>query len=82
MDNQKPEVATYVVGAILGLGLGVVSAHFYANARTTSRASGDEESTRLTTGDWVRFVILLIGFVRQIAEFGAKQAPPQKDQAQ
>ena len=59
----------YVIGAILGIGLGLLSAYLYV--RSAEETRGDSPG-RVKTTDAMKLVLALLALVRQIADLGNK----------
>ncbi len=60
----------YIIGAVVGLLLGLLSAYLYVRAaKENSRA---EKPKKVSTGDAMKLSLSLLTLIRQIAELGAK----------
>jgi len=68
MDWQ-PRV--YIVGGIVGLALGLLSAHLYIRSAEENFAAASP--TTPTAGDTVKLGVALLGIVRTITEWGARK---------
>ena len=82
MSNNAGEEKTqlYITGAVLGLLLGLVSAHLYGRAVEENTRS-EKAVTDLTSSDLVKLALLLLGFVRQVTEFGSTTTRAQETKA-
>ncbi len=58
----------YVLGALLGLAVGLLAAHFFVRV---SEESGQEGPARLKTMDALKLAISVLGLVRQVTDLGA-----------
>lgn len=67
MEKKQPNSRVYVRGALIGLGAGVVAAHFYKRAA----AEAGEEFEDISTRDMLAISLTLLGLVRQVAETGS-----------
>lgn len=86
MSNNLPaktggedKTQLYITGAVLGLLLGLLSAHLYGRAVEENTHSA-QAATDLSSGDLVKLGLLLLGFVRQVTEFGSTTARSQEAQ--
>ena len=70
MSKTNPDSGIYLWGAALGLIAGVLSAHFFQRARLENEAQTNNPS-QIAPGDLLKIALLVIGVMRQIAEFGA-----------
>lgn len=60
----------YIIGAVVGLLLGLLSAYLYVRAaRENSRV---DRPKKVSTGDAMKLSLSLLTLIRQIAELGAK----------
>ena len=84
MSNNLPvksedKTQLYITGALLGLLVGLLSAHLYGRAVEENTHSGTA-ATDLSSSDLVKLGLLLLGIVRQITEFGSTTARSQEAQ--
>lgn len=70
MQDNRRNSRVYVVGATLGLVLGLVSAHMYK--RAVEENAENPENVSLSVGELISMALLLLGIVRQIADKGAE----------
>lgn len=63
----------YVTGAIVGMGLGLFSAHMYKRAIEENAALDDPNPLALSTSDTIKMGLLLLGAVRGIAELASSK---------
>ena len=75
--SNKNNSGIYIRGAMLGIVVGIVSAHFYAKALDENGDDRKEEKG-FSIGDMARFGLLLLSIVRQIVEFGSKSREPEE----
>lgn len=68
-DNANWKTRTYVIGAGVGLLLGLASAYLYIRA---SKESTSGQPRQVKTGDLMRMTLAVLGLVRQFAELGGK----------
>lgn len=73
--NNNNSSQLYLWGALIGLGLGLVSAHLYGRAVEES-SEGKNLPANLSAGDSVKLGLLLLGIVRQVADFGSNVGKP------
>ena len=76
MKTEKSSTNVYIWGAIVGMGVGLISAHMFRRAAEENIVEGDSE-TALSAQDMFSLGMILFGVVRQIAEAGSKTT--QKD---
>ena len=67
----------YVWGALLGLGVGIVSAHFYKQA-----LENNTEKAKPSIRDMMAVTVALVGVMRQIAEVGSGKKAKQESRCQ
>ncbi|GAB4572098.1 MAG: hypothetical protein Kow0077_10610 [Anaerolineae bacterium] len=60
---------TYLIGAVLGLLLGLLSAYLFV--RAAEESSGGQPK-KIKTGDAMKMTLSILTLVRQIAEIGSK----------
>ncbi len=60
----------YLIGIILGLGLGLLSAYLFV--RAAEENSSGKTPQKIGTGDAMKLTLSLLNLIRQIAELGAK----------
>lgn len=60
----------YLIGAALGLLLGLASAYLYI--RAAGENASKSEPGRIRTGDAMKLTLAILGLVRQIADLGGK----------
>lgn len=60
---------TYIMGALLGLLLGVLSAYLFVRA---SEEDLNDAPKKIRTGDMMKMSLAVAALVRQIAEMGGK----------
>lgn len=65
----------YIWGALLGMVVGIISAHLYQRA---IQEHGDGDGGSLSVQDTIALAMLLFGVVRQIAEAGANAGKSKK----
>lgn len=65
------KVRVYVVGALIGLAVGLISAYFYARV---SEENGFERPNRIPTMDALKLAVSLLSVIRQITDLGAKRS--------
>ena len=75
MTNEQPatqenawKTQTYIVGALVGLGLGLLSAYFFARV---SEENGHDGPSRIKTIDTLKLAVSVLGLLRQITDMGA-----------
>ncbi len=61
---------TYLIGAIIGLALGLLSAYLFIRAAEENMKG--EKPRKVGTGDAMKLVLSVLTLVRQIADIGAK----------
>ena len=66
--QQNGNTSVYIMGAIAGLLIGLLSAYLYARA---SEENGQEGPTQLKTMDMMKLAVAMLGIVRQITDLGA-----------
>lgn len=71
MNENNRKTLTYLLGAALGLGAGLVTAHLYSRAEEENHPAG--EPGRVRTMDIFRVALTAIGLMRQITEVGARK---------
>ena len=59
---------TYLVGALVGITVGLLSAYFYARV---TEENGASEPVRIKTMDALKLAVSLLSVVRQITDLGA-----------
>lgn len=75
MSKDKPwKPAAYVTGGVVGLLLGVVSAHLYAQS-VEENTLDDEPPARIGTADIFKIGLTAFGLLRSISDLGSK--PPE-----
>jgi NhaP-type Na+/H+ or K+/H+ antiporter len=60
----------YLIGVILGLLLGLLSAYLYVRAAQENAKS--DKPRKVKTGDAMKLTLAILALVRQIAELGGK----------
>lgn len=63
-DNNRSQI--YILGSIIGLAVGFISAYLYARAADESENENDLEA-----GDYVKIGLALVTLVRQMTELGS-----------
>jgi len=58
----------YLLGALIGLAVGLLAGHFYVRV---SEESGQEGPAKLKTMDALKLAISVLGLVRQVTDLGA-----------
>ncbi len=71
MNENNRKTLTYLLGAALGLGAGLVTAHLYSRAEEENHPAG--EPGRVKTMDLFKVTLTAIGLMRQITEVGARK---------
>jgi hypothetical protein len=71
MNENNRKTLKYVLGAALGLGAGLVTAHLYARAEEENHPEGSASKVR--TMDIFKVALTAIGLMRQITEVGARK---------
>ena len=66
--NWKTQV--YLIGAVFGLVLGLLSAYLYVRAAEENNQA--HSKPKLRTGDAMKLTLGVLGLVRQIADLGNK----------
>ncbi len=74
-DSQETRDASwklrvYLLGALIGLAVGLISAYFYARV---SEENGFERPNRIPTMDALKLAVSLLSVIRQITDLGAKR---------
>ncbi|MGQ9850419.1 MAG: hypothetical protein ACUVSU_10255 [Aggregatilineaceae bacterium] len=64
------KVRVYLVGALIGLAVGLISAYFYARV---SEENGFERPNRIPTIDALKLAVSLLSVIRQITDLGARR---------
>ena len=64
------KLRVYVFGGLLGLGVGLLAAYFYARV---SEENGFEHPNRIKTMDALKLAVALLSVLRQITDLGAKR---------
>ncbi len=59
----------YLIGGLIGLGLGLLSAYLFIRA---SEESASGEPLKVRTGDAMKASLAILALIRQIAEMGGK----------
>ncbi|GAB4421951.1 MAG: hypothetical protein Kow00106_19060 [Anaerolineae bacterium] len=65
------KVRVYLLGALIGLAVGLISAYFYARV---SEENGFERPHRIPTMDALKLAVSLLSVIRQITDLGAKRS--------
>lgn len=63
----------YAVGGIVGLALGLLSAHLYIRSTEENPVAAATEPVTPSAGDAVRLGVALLGIVRTVTEWGARK---------
>lgn len=63
----------YVLGGIVGLALGLLSAHLYIRSAEENPIASATEPISPSAGDAVRLGVALLGIVRTVTEWGARK---------
>lgn len=71
MNENNRKTVTYVLGAALGLGVGLVTAHLYSRAEEENHPEGTP--SKVGTMDLFKVALTAIGLMRQITEVGARK---------
>ena len=58
----------YLLGALIGLAVGLLAGHFYVRV---SEESGQEGPAKLKSMDALKLAISVLGLVRQVTDLGA-----------
>ena len=67
---EKPKNNTkYVVGGIVGLGIGLLAAYLFARA---SEENGNDD-LHIGTIDMIKLAVAVLAIVRQVADLGSKK---------
>lgn len=74
-DNKPWKMPTYVLGGVLGVVIGVLSAHFYAQSVEENQPGS--KPVKLDTGDMIRLGLAAIGMVRMVSDIGARDSADQ-----
>ena len=67
--NWKP--ITYLIGAVVGLVMGLTAAHMYSRAAEENGEDG--LPARIETGDAFKIGLAAVALIRQISALGAKK---------
>ena len=72
MFEQKTDwkVPAYVVGGLIGVVVGVVSAHFYTQSVEENQPGA--RPVKLETGDLLKLGLAAVGMVRLVSDIGAR----------
>lgn len=73
MTNEQPskpswKFRSYVVGALIGLGVGLLAAYFFARV---SEENGSDGPAKIKSMDVLKLAVALLSIVRQITDLGA-----------
>lgn len=75
MTNDVPATSdtnwkkqTYIIGGLVGLVLGLLTAYFFARV---SEENGEVGASRLSTIDTLKLAVSVLGIMRQITDMGA-----------
>lgn len=63
------KASAYLIGALIGLFLGLLTAYLYVRASEESASKGP---TKIKTGDAMKLSLALLTLIRQITEIGSK----------
>ena len=67
-DKGNWKTQTYIVGAIAGLMLGMLTAYFFARV---SEENGTNGPSRIGTIDTLKLAVAVLGIIRQVTDLGA-----------
>ena len=72
MDSSESnwKSITYVIGAVLGLAMGVTAAHMYTRAAEEHGQTG--LPAKVDTGEVLRIGLAVLALIRQVSALGAK----------
>ncbi len=69
-NNTNWRVPIYAIGAVIGLALGFLSAHLYAQSVEENHGVGVRP--QVETGDMFRLGLAAVALMRQITDLGAR----------
>ncbi len=64
-DNWKTQ--TYILGGLVGLAIGILTAYFFARV---SEENGDEGPSSIKTMDGLKLAVSVLAIMRQITDLG------------
>lgn len=67
LPDWKPR--TYIVGALIGLVVGLLAAYFYARV---SEEDGADQPQGIKAVDTLKLAVSVLGLIRQITDLGAR----------
>lgn len=67
-SDTNGKMQTYIIGGLVGLVLGLLTAYFFARV---SEENGEVGVSRLSTIDTLKLAVSVLGVMRQITDMGA-----------
>lgn len=68
--SQNWKVRTYLIGAVVGLMLGLLAAYLFARAAEENNHSATPQ--KVGTGDMMKLTLSVLNLIRQVADLGAR----------